>query len=43
MSDSLFSFGMCLVLACVQQYCRMARLVLACVQQYCRTSGLVLA
>ena len=24
-----------LVLACVQQYCRMAGLVLACVQQYC--------
>ena len=27
-----------LVLACVQQYCRMAGLVLACVQQYCRTA-----
>ena len=32
-----------LVLACVQQYCRMTGLVLACVQQYCRTAGLVLA
>ena len=32
-----------LVLACVQQYCRMAGLVLACVQQYCWTAGLVLA
>ena len=31
------------MLACVQQYCRMAGLVLASVQQNCRMAGLVLA